>query len=722
LSPSAAVGRIRYFETDEETVVPKAFPEAAPAAEPTGTEAQAAPIDEPAAPAEAETPPPAPEEQQEPRRRGQPHQPQQQQREQQQQRPQAQIAPAPPAAGAAPAPEPSRYLNLAFSLAGTRQAVPWQESLKPDEPDYQLRINIGGLLPDRIPDGRVMAAPPAPVAFPAFALPPAEQGHWLEVVTASRDFFVALDAKAWLFLPPSGASWVCNCDRRLAHTCKPEEREPFVSVSLVTPPKEGDADLRVGIYFKNNLLQSCRVSARIARSVTTAKPQSVVTDYTINGTLSSPDKLESKTLNILSTRIKGGDQGFIVNGDFEGLVEFSLAEGQLRAAGDLVRQRLRDIHMKEESSFIGGKKLISKLDQNNGKTKDAFIQDLRETAPLGAQLLTSLFTQAELRTKLTDEVLREPSTIQIARASTNFVFPWGMVYDIPLQPGEPGRFTVCKIVEEWQDGKGLPVEGLTACPHAATHTLNTLCPFGFWGFRHSIEQPPSVASTKALAVEIRVTNPPARLVVCVSNDLEREYTEPHLTAINSGLKFHVEPCDSKAALLDRLKTVDPGVVYLYCHGGYQALPGSAVPLPSLSVGNGEKLLPADVVAQFLAYPAATLFWELANPLIFINGCHTVEITTDVLVNFVDIFASFNSSGVIGTEVTVHQLLANEFGAEFLKHFATETAGEALRRTRNRLLSKGNLMGLAYSAYCLSGLRLADTASPAAANPGLAGTG
>jgi hypothetical protein len=82
----------------------------------------------------------------------------------------------------------------------------------------------------------------------------------------------------------------------------------------------------------------------------------------------------------------------------------------------------------------------------------------------------------------------------------------------------------------------------------------------------------------------------------------------------------------------------------------------------------------------------------------------------VLVNFVDTFAAFNSSGIIGTEVTVHQLLANEFGAEFLKHFQTETAGEALRRTRNRLLCKGNLMGLAYSAYCLSALRISDTAT------------
>jgi hypothetical protein len=629
----------------------------------------------------------------------------------QRQLPQAQQRIEPPATDGQ---EADRYINLAFRRGNTGQAVPWQQSLPPGDPGYELRINIGALLADRIPDGREMR----PSVFPAFALPPAAAGHWLEVVTASRDFTISQRAKARLFLPHQGASWVCDCDPRQPHHCTPQTRKQFLAIPVQTPPQEGDADLRIGVYFKNNLLQSCLVSVRIARTETMAKPQSVLTDYTINGTLSALGKLDNKTLNILSAKIKGGDQGFIVNGDFDDLVEFRLAEGQLRTAGDAARQRLRDIHMKEESVLFGARtRITSKLDANNGKSKADFIQDLRDTAPLGAQLLTSLFQQPELQAKLRDDVLREPSTIQIARASTNFVFPWGMVYDIPLQPGEPDLFTPCKIVEEWQEGKGLPIEGLAKCPHEATHELNTLCPFGFWGLRHIIEQPPSVASTKALASEIRVTVPPARLVTCISNDLEREYTEPHLAAIRSGLKFGFEPCDSKPALLKRLKTVDPGVVYLYCHGGYQSLPGAAAAQPSLSVGKGEKLIPGDIVATLKDDRSAALLWDVANPLIFINGCHTVEITTDVLVNFVDTFAAFNSSGVIGTEVTVHQILANEFGAEFLKHFATETAGEALRRTRNRLLCKGNLMGLAYSAYCLSALRIADTASLTTASMG-----
>ncbi len=633
---------------------------------------------------------------------------------QQQQRPQAQVqepAPSLAPAAAAPAPEAPRYINLAFKRAGTHQVVPSKQSLAPESTDYELRVNIGALSPDRIPE---VTPRPTPTEFPPSALPPADEGHWLDVVTASRDFFVPLRAKAWLFLPRKGSSWVCDCDRRLPHRCAPEKREQFLTVPLLTP-KAGDAVLRVGVYFKNNLLQSCQVTAKISSPVTQAKPQSVIVDYTIDTTLTDLQRLGAKTINILSAEAKGGGQAFVVNGDFENIVQFRPAEGQLRAAANAARQKLRDIHMSERNNIFG-RKLINKFDGNNAKPKDGFIDDLRQVAPLGSLLWTTFRSQSDRWKSLPDDVLRAPSTIQIARASSNFVFPWSLVYDIPLE-SEPKKHIVCKIVDEWQDGIGLPLDGKYACPHENEHKVNTLCPFGFWGLRHIIEQPPSVGQTGTLASEIRVTSPPARLFLCASDDLDKQYTAPHLADLNGRLnaKFTIEPCVTREALLSRLQTVDPGVVYLYCHGGNEPLAGTDQKTPFLSVGDGEKLTPGDVLAR-LDNAGARLYWSLAHPLIFINGCHTAELNTDVMVNFVDTFARIYSSGVIGTEVTVHQLLANEAGAEFLQHFETETVGEALRRMRNHLLCKGNLMGLAYSAYCLSALRIADTARSTAAKP------
>jgi hypothetical protein len=73
---------------------------------------------------------------------------------------------------------------------------------------------------------------------------------------------------------------------------------------------------------------------------------------------------------------------------------------------------------------------------------------------------------------------------------------------------------------------------------------------------------------------------------------------------------------------------------------------------------------------------------------------------------VDAFAGVYAAGVIGTEVLLHQQLANEVALEFLKRFFThQSVGRALSEMRMHFLRKGNLLGLAYTAYCSSNLAL-----------------
>jgi hypothetical protein len=100
-------------------------------------------------------------------------------------------------------------------------------------------------------------------------------------------------------------------------------------------------------------------------------------------------------------------------------------------------------------------------------------------------------------------------------------------------------------------------------------------------------------------------------------------------------------------------------------------------------------------------------WGETRPLVFINGCHTVELSPDALVGFVDTLIQAKASGVIGTEVTITQGLADEAAELFWSYFLKEgtSAGQAIRRMRCDFLSKGNLMGLAYTPYCSADLRL-----------------
>jgi hypothetical protein len=107
-------------------------------------------------------------------------------------------------------------------------------------------------------------------------------------------------------------------------------------------------------------------------------------------------------------------------------------------------------------------------------------------------------------------------------------------------------------------------------------------------------------------------------------------------------------------------------------------------------------------------------WQETSPLVFINGCHTAELTPEVLVNFVDSFIGVYAAGVIGTEILLHQKIANEAAEELLtavnskdKTGNTVSVGEAIRLMRLHFLGKGNLLGLAYTPYCSADLKLAN---------------
>ena len=148
------------------------------------------------------------------------------------------------------------------------------------------------------------------------------------------------------------------------------------------------------------------------------------------------------------------------------------------------------------------------------------------------------------------------------------------------------------------------------------------------------------------------------------------------------------------------------LAYFYCHGLTTELPGGAGVTPTLGVGTQEVIHPSDLVTwQLGGWPKD--HWKTTAPLVFINGCHTADTTPQTLVNFVDTFSSsLRAAGVIGTEITLHQLVANEMGKNFLDAFQHgNSVGQSLHQARTTLLRKGNLLGLVYTAYCSADLKL-----------------
>jgi hypothetical protein len=296
-------------------------------------------------------------------------------------------------------------------------------------------------------------------------------------------------------------------------------------------------------------------------------------------------------------------------------------------------------------------------------------------------------------------------SIQVARVRGSvFVFPWMLLYDIPLESNRD-KYKVCKILDHWEEGLFLSSEPLSKCPYASEHAEeNFICPFGFWGFRHNIEQPPATQNNN-LPILIQAGDP-LQIVVCRSIDLDKKLSTDHLKGIEKALPgFTVLEARSRDSVRASLTNPAIEIVYFYCHGRREKGPSGKTTKAYLEVGKGEQINPEDITTWHLAWSKDPGHWK-TTPLVFVNGCHTMELTPESLVNFADAFSSANAGGVIGTEITIDQRVANEAAEQFLLHFGSKKpVGEALHRMRLHFLEKGNLLGLAYTAYCSADLKL-----------------
>jgi hypothetical protein len=310
-----------------------------------------------------------------------------------------------------------------------------------------------------------------------------------------------------------------------------------------------------------------------------------------------------------------------------------------------------------------------------------------------------------LRTKLE----QGKQTIQIGRShdarKEHLFYPWSLIYDIPMDDTDPS-FVPCKLLDNWTPGTALPETEKHDCPFKATHKTNTICPFGFWGFKHIIEQPPFITKSHSLETEISVS-PGGKMEMVMGYHNGLPALQGHLGNLNKILtNTKIIPESSRDDFFNALEQSDLELIYFFCHGKRLQDPGAKTFTPYLEIGDNEKITIKTLGNWQDALPDIH-HWKNTKPLVFINGCHTAELTPDALANFVDRFIDLDASGVIGTEVTIEERLASEIAELFFLHLVNKnnTVGEAIRAVRFGFLTKGNVMGLAYTPYCSADLHL-----------------
>jgi hypothetical protein len=195
--------------------------------------------------------------------------------------------------------------------------------------------------------------------------------------------------------------------------------------------------------------------------------------------------------------------------------------------------------------------------------------------------------------------------------------------------------------------------------------------------------------------------------------LNRGLVDDHIEKLTKILPFRLSrsgPADDVATIRSVLEA--PAIAYFLCHGKYDPVDKSCY----LGIGHPDdkyhQILPGMV--QDWADTAQTpnlAAWPKIHPFVFINGCHTSSLKPEETLQFVSAFSYAEASGVLGTEISVQLPVAVEVGQLILNGLAGGSqVGELLYDVRWKLVNKGSMLGLAYTLYAMSDLRLAHNTS------------
>jgi hypothetical protein len=247
------------------------------------------------------------------------------------------------------------------------------------------------------------------------------------------------------------------------------------------------------------------------------------------------------------------------------------------------------------------------------------------------------------------------------------------------------------------------------CPHAEDSSV--VCPHGFWGIEHIIEQLPirygePVDPDEDTATLGYVIENHDRLYIeaIMHHDFAR--CRQHLVDLANVVKpvspqsLSIRPVFSKQELREGLTVqtdtwAAPQVLYFFSHGerlGQQTLVIGAN-------NNADETITELEIAEH---------WPPVHaPLVVMNGCSTGAYGPWDYGSLIRAFQKRGAAGVVGTQSTVIDLLAQDYGFRFFKKlFAQEPVGRAMQQTNRELMELCNPYGLVYSLFASANLVLA----------------
>ena len=334
---------------------------------------------------------------------------------------------------------------------------------------------------------------------------------------------------------------------------------------------------------------------------------------------------------------------------------------------------------------------------------------------------------------------QKPGLISIARCrGSSPTLPWAALYDLWLETSRPEAVHLCPVFKAQVAANDLspnpeaPAQpyrdsldnmracrSLPDCPLKGPDARTTVCPFGFWGFIHEIEQPlqaikptpvdqapaelqaPKTAScTGQTARILRPSGQPVHIAAAVYAGITNaaEHMDDLRQAGPPG-SVDLELSTDRAQVLQSLMQGNEQLYYFYSHGVIRENEFRLMIGPS---GQPAYLAATDIDTRVVQW------CDGPHPLVVLNGCETMRLTPELIHGFLGLLHRMGASGVVGSEIPVNSLLARTVGGMLVRRLLQGfSVGESFLDIRRELLRQGNPLGLAYSYYASAALHLHD---------------
>jgi hypothetical protein len=498
---------------------------------------------------------------------------------------------------------------------------------------------------------------------------------------------------------------------------------------VIRAQRAGRLKLRACLYYGNVLLQTAFLEADAIDEGEEQRAEeaiSRVTDYVASLDLRALERLPQPVVNLFTNQASDGSHWmglFAAGGDvpdsFRTGMLHTFGADELKSAAGELRSLLTDIQGRaryhlDESSSTDPQGRVERLER-----------DLVRLATQGRGLYNALFFSRLGAAERADallhfqELLREPGIISVARCRSDVTtIPWAALYDLYLDTSAP--LALCDVFKQQFVGGQDLLDDPDACRAQADCPLrdddgSTVCPFGFWGFLHQVEQPlQQVTPTTADRVPPELVSEgyeQSCLIECASDgqvELAVAYyprlpgVEQHLNqlqALAGRGRVQVRAEDEREKVVkEMLRLGGSHLYYFYCHGEAK---GHLMRL---------KLGPADQPGYLAAAdldPGWRLNWrDKPHPLVILNACETVAMVPERVGELMGQLRFLGSGGVVGTEIEVRTELASEVGTRLVRGIVDGlSVGEAFLDLRRELLREYNPLGLAYTYHAPATLHL-----------------